>query len=453
MQSLINQQKQYFNSNATKPVKFRIEQLKKLRSVIKAYEQELTEAIFKDFKKGVFDTFLTEFGGVYVNLNKAIKNVSKWARVKPVSNNMLNFPGRSYIMPEPLGVSLIIGAWNYPINLTLAPAIAAIAAGNTVVIKPSELTPHTSALLAKMINSNFDSSFLAVVEGGVQETTELLAQPFDKIFFTGSISVGRIVYEAAAKNLIPVTLELGGKSPLIVAPDANLKICVKRLVWGKFVNAGQTCIAPDYVLVHESIEKDFLTELKTEIELGQYSLTNQNYAQIISEKHFDRLVSLINKEKIFMGGDHDRSKRFLAPTVLHNVSVDDKIMEDEIFGPILPVLTYNNIDDAIAFIKSRPKPLAVYLFSGSSMLRKKILNEVSFGGGLINDVLMHFANDELPFGGVGQSGIGNYHGEAGFKSFSHFKSVMQKPTLLELPLKYFPFRKWKFAMIKRVMGL
>jgi len=291
MKALINQQKQYFNDNTTKPLTFRIEQLKKLRSVIKNYEQELTAAIFEDFQKGGFNTFLSEFSGVYNDLDKAIKKVRKWAKVKRVGTNMVNFPARSYIMPEPLGACLIIGSWNYPINLTLVPAIAAIAAGNTVVLKPSELSAHTSAVLSKMIRSNFDPSFLAVVEGGVEATTELLAQPFDKIFFTGSTTVGRIVYQAAAKNLVPVTLELGGKSPLIIAPDANLKVCVKRLVWGKFVNAGQTCIAPDFVLVHKSIEKVFLETLKKEIKLAQLSLANQNYAQIISEKHLDRLIN------------------------------------------------------------------------------------------------------------------------------------------------------------------
>ncbi|MEJ0104888.1 MAG: aldehyde dehydrogenase [Bacteroidota bacterium] len=452
MKVLINQQKHYFNSNTTKPLAFRIEQLKKLKTVLKIHEQELTAAIFNDFQKGSFNTFLTEFAGLYADLDKAIKKLAKWAKIKRVGTNMLNFPASSYIMPEPLGVCLIIGSWNYPVNLTMAPAIAAIAAGNTVVIKPSELTTHTSAALSNVIKSNFDSSFLAVVEGGVEETTELLEQPFDKIFFTGSIPVGRIVYKAAAKNLIPVTLELGGKSPLIVAPDANLKICVKRLVWGKFVNAGQTCIAPDYVLVHKSIEKKFLETLKTEIEQGQFSLANQNYAQIISEKHLDRLVSLIDPAKVFVGGDYDRSKRLLAPTVLVNVSPEDKVMEDEIFGPILPVLTYEDIDYAISFIKARPKPLGLYLFSESSTLRKKILNEVSFGGGMVNDVLMHFVNDELPFGGVGNSGMGNYHGEAGFKSFSHYKSVIKKPTWFELPLKYYPFAKWKSAMVKWVVG-
>jgi aldehyde dehydrogenase (NAD+) len=453
MKQLIDQQKQFFNTNATKPLTFRIAQLKKLRSVVKTYEQELTDAVFKDFQKGSFNTFLSEFSGIYNSLDKAIKKAGKWAKMKRVGTNMLNFPGSSYIMPEPLGVCLIIGAWNYPLNLTLVPAISAIAAGNTVVLKPSELAAHSSAVLSKMIRENFDPSFITVVEGGVEETTELLEQPFDKIFFTGSIPVGKVVYQAAAKNLIPVTLELGGKSPLIIAPDANLEITVKRLVWGKFVNAGQTCVAPDYVLVHRSIEKAFLETLKKEIEQAQFSLANQNYAQIISEKHLDRLVSLIDPEKVFVGGEYDRSKRLLMPTVLTNISEDDKVMEDEIFGPILPVLTYGDIASAISLIKSKPKPLALYLFSESSSLRKKILDEVSFGGGTANDVLMHFANDELPFGGVGSSGMGSYHGEAGFKSFSHYKSVIKRPTLFELPLKYYPYTSWKSRMIKMVMGL
>jgi aldehyde dehydrogenase (NAD+) len=452
MKSLIDQQRNYFNTNATKPLSFRKQQLIKLRSLINEYEPALTAAVFKDFQKGTFNTVLTEFSSTRMDLNKAIKKLGKWAKIKRVGTNMVNFPGSSYIFPEPLGVCLIIGAWNYPINLTLAPAIAAIAAGNTIVLKPSELASHTSAVIAKMINSNFDPSFFAVVEGGVEETTRLLDQSFDKIFFTGSVPVGRIVYEAAAKRLIPVTLELGGKSPLIIAPDANLKITVKRLVWGKFVNAGQTCIAPDYVLVHKSIEKLFLETLKKEIEQSEFSLANQNYAQIISEKHLDRLINLIEPDKVFLGGNYDRPKRLLNPTVLIDVSEKDKVMQDEIFGPILPVMTYENIDAAISLIKSRPKPLALYLFTESRSLPKKILNELSFGGGIVNDVMMHFVNDELPFGGVGNSGMGSYHGEAGFNCFSHFKGVIRKPTWFELPLKYYPFKKWKFAMLKRVMG-
>ena len=453
MKTLINQQKAYFNSNVTKPVVFRLEQLKKLRNVLKANEPKLTEAVYKDFQKGSFNTFLTEFAGVYTALNDAIKNLSKWAKIKRAGTGMVNSPGSSYIIPEPLGVALVIGSWNYPVNLTLVPAIAALAAGNTVVLKPSELSGHTSTALSEIISSNFDAHYLAVVEGGVAETTELLAQSFDKIFFTGSVPVGKIVYQAAAKNLIPVTLELGGKSPLIIAPDANLKTVIKRLVWGKFVNAGQTCVAPDYVLVHRSIEKRFLEGLKAEIEKSEFSLEKENYAQIINEKHFDRLLRLIEPAKVYVGGNNDRSKRVIYPTVLTNVSEDDKIMEDEIFGPILPVLMYDDIEEAIAFIKLRPKPLSLYLFSESSTLRKKIWSEVSFGGGMVNDVIMHFVNDHLPFGGVGNSGMGNYHGEAGFKSFSHYKSVISKPTHFEFPLKYYPFSKLKFKLIKKVFGV
>jgi aldehyde dehydrogenase (NAD+) len=453
MEALVTKQKHFFSNNLTKPLPFRIAQLKKLKSVLIRYEKDLTHAIFQDFQKGSFNTYLTEFTGLYVDLNVSIKKLKNWTRIKRVGTNMLNVPGSSYTMPEPLGVCLIISAWNYPINLSLAPAISAIAAGNTVVLKPSEVASHTSAGLAKMIRENFDPSFFAVVEGGIEETTELLAQQFDKIFFTGSIAVGRIVYQAAAKNLIPVTLELGGKSPLLVTPDAKLNICIKRLVWGKFLNGGQTCIAPDYVMVHQSIEKTFLEALKKEIEKMRFSLANQNYAQIINEKHFDRLIGLIQPEKVFTGGEYDRVNRFLAPTVLTRISPEDKVMEEEIFGPLLPVLTYEDINSAIAFIKSKPKPLAFYLFSESSSLRRKILDEVSFGGGAVNDVLMHFSNDRLPFGGVGLSGIGKYHGEAGFKTFSHEKSVLQKPTWFEFPFKYYPFSKRNLTIIKRIIGV
>lgn len=453
MTPILTNQKQYFNTNATKPVAFRLEQLKKLRTVLKANEEILTEAVYKDFQKGSYNTFLTEFAGVYIALNDAIKNVSKWSKVKRASTSMVNFPGSSYVIPEPLGSCLVIGSWNYPVNLTLVPAIAAMVAGNTIVMKPSELSAHTSTALAKIISANFDPAYFAVVEGGVDVTTELLLQPFDKIFFTGSVPVGKIVYQAASKNLVPVTLELGGKSPLIIAPDANLKTTVKRLVWGKFVNAGQTCVAPDYVLVHKSIERDFLNALKNEMTKGDFFLENDNYAQIISEKHFDRLISMIEPAKVFIGGNNDRSKRFIAPTVLVNVTEDDKVMADEVFGPILPVMTYENIDDAITFIKARPKPLSLYLFSENRSLRKKVWSEISFGGGMVNDVIMHFVNESLPFGGVGNSGMGSYHGEAGFKTFSHFKSVIHRPTLLEFPLKYFPFSKLKFALIKKAFGV
>jgi aldehyde dehydrogenase (NAD+) len=453
MESIVNKQKEFFNSNATKPLEYRIDQLKKMKTALKAWEPALTKAIYQDFQKGDFNTYLTEFLGIYVDLETSIKNLRSWASTKRVENNMLNFPGKSYIIPEPLGVCLVIGAWNYPINLTITPVISAIAAGNTAVLKPSEMTPNTSAAMAKMVTEYFDPAYLTVVEGGVEPTTELLAQKFDKIFFTGSPKVGRIVYKAAAKNLTPVTLELGGKSPLVIAADANIKFCVKRLVWGKFLNAGQTCIAPDYVMVHKSIEQPFLEALKAEITASQFSQANQNFAQVINEKNLDRLVTLIKPENIFMGGQYDRASRFLEPTVLTGIGPNDPVMEEEIFGPILPVLTYENIDDAITLIKSRPKPLAFYLFSESHSLRKKLFNEISFGGGAVNEVLFHFANAELPFGGVGWSGMGSYHGEAGFRTFSHYKSIVQKPAWLEFPIRYYPYTGWKLSVIKWIKNM
>jgi aldehyde dehydrogenase (NAD+) len=453
MESIVNTQRAFFNTNATKPIAFRIEQLKKLHAALKMHESALAHAIYMDFQKGLFNTFLTEFLGIYVELDAAIKNLKSWASTRRVESNLLNFPAKSYIIPEPLGVCLIIGAWNYPINLTISPVVSAIAAGNTAILKPSELTPHTSAELARMIRDHFDPALVTVVEGGIGPTTDLLAQKFDKIFFTGSAAVGRIVYEAAAKNLTPVTLELGGKSPLLIAADANIKICAKRLVWGKFLNAGQTCIAPDYVMVHKSIENPLLEAMKAEIEATKFSQANQNYTQIISEKHLDRLVTLIRKENIYTGGGYDRANRFLEPTILTGITLNDPVMDEEIFGPILPVIGYDDLDSAIAFIKSKPKPLAFYLFSDSKVLRKKIFNEISFGGGAVNDLLMHFSNSELPFGGVGLSGMGSYHGKAGFSAFSHYKSIVQQQTWIDLPVRYFPYSRWKFSLIKRIIGL
>ena len=453
MELIFNRQREFFNSNATKPLEFRIDQLKKLKTALNIYEPELTKAIFQDFQKGVFNTYLTEFLSIYVDLDKSIKHLRAWAAKKIVENNLLNFPGKSYIIPEPLGVCLVIGAWNYPINLTLTPVVSAIAAGNTAILKPSEMTPNTSAALNRMVKEYFDPAILTVVEGGIKPTTELLALKFDKIFFTGSAKVGQIVYQAAAKNLTPVTLELGGKSPLVVAPDANIRFCAKRLVWGKFLNAGQTCIAPDYALVHKSIEQPFLDAIKSEIVNAKYSLANQNFAQVINERNLDRLLALIKPENIFVGGSYDRTNRFLEPTVLTGIHPDDPVMEEEIFGPILPVLSYEDIDDAIALIKSKPKPLAFYLFSEDSALRKKLFNEISFGGGAVNDVLFHFANPELPFGGVGFSGTGSYHGEAGFRAFSHYKSIVQKPARLEFPIRYFPYSNWKSSVIKWIRNM
>ena len=347
-------------------------------------------------------------------------------------------PGESFIVPEPLGVSLVIGAWNYPLNLSLVPAVSAIAAGCTVILKPSRQTENSSKLMAQLINDNFDEAYFTVVEGGRAETTALLEQKFDKIFFTGSVPVGKIVYQAAAKHLTPVTLELGGKSPAIVLPDANLNIAVKKLVWGKFINGGQTCIAPDYIYVHKSIEEKFLELIKNEINQAHHSIENKNYANIITVENTQRLTGLIDPEKVYLGGKYNIAERLIEPTVLTNITWEDKIMEDEIFGPLLPIRTYENLDEVIAEIKQRPKPLALYLFTENEPAQQKVLSEISFGGGAINETIMHMENGALPFGGVGNSGMGNYHGEAGFRSFTHYKSVLKKPLSGDPDFRYSP---------------
>lgn len=412
------------------------------------HEQKLHDAIYADFKKSPFENYASELSLVYHDIDDAIKNLRRWARKRSVNTNLVNFPAKSYIIPEPLGTCLVIGAWNYPYQLSLAPAVAALAAGNTVILKPSELPKNTSSTMASLINENFDPGLFKVIEGGIPETTELLNQKFDKIFFTGSVPVGKIVYQAAAKNLTPVTLELGGKSPAIVDKNCNLKTTVKRLVWAKFLNAGQTCIAPDYVLVHQDIQEKFIAAVKAAIEKQQYSVDNHNYVQIINEKNFKRLVSMIDESKVAHGGTYNLAERHIEPTVMQNISVNDTVMEDEIFGPILPILSYANEDEAIAIIKSYAKPLACYVFTNNDTLQKKVLDKVSFGGGGINDAVMHITNSELPFGGVGNSGIGSYHGETGFRTFSHFKSVLDKPGWLEPNLKYYPLTNAKLKLIK-----
>jgi aldehyde dehydrogenase (NAD+) len=453
MEKLITSQREFFFSKATLDLNFRIEQLRKLEGILKKNETELDSAIYADFGKSSFENYETELGLIYHDIDTACRNLKRWAKVKKVYTNIANLPGRSYIIPEPLGVSLVIGAWNYPYQLSLCPAISAIAAGNTVVLKPSELSAETSRIISKLINENFDSNFFKVVEGGIEETTNLLAQKFDKIFFTGSTTVGKIVYRAAAKNLTPVTLELGGKSPAIIDETCNLKISVKRLVWAKFINSGQTCIAPDYVFVHASIKEQFLKQVSIEIKKSKYAVENSNYVQIINKRNMERLINFIDKDKVYLGGDFDMENKHISPTVMVDVDFDDAVMQEEIFGPIMPVLEYENIEDVILKIKEKPKPLACYVFTNSKKNKWKILNEISFGGGAVNDAVMHISNSRLPFGGVGDSGTGSYHGEFGFKTFSHFKSVLEKPTWIESNLKYYPLTDLKLKLIKFVLKL
>lgn len=453
MKKIIQDQRLFFHTNQTKSLPFRIKALKKLKSILQENETLLYEAIYIDFKKSAFDTYTNELGLLYKDIDEAIPRLKKWSRIKKVSTNWVNFPAKSYIVPEPLGNTLIIGAWNYPYQLSLAPAIAAIAAGNTIILKPSELPKNTSRALARIINKNFNPNFFYVMEGGVEETTFLLNQKWDKIFFTGSVTVGKIVYEAAAKHLTPVTLELGGKSPAIVTADCNLKMTVKRLIWAKFLNAGQTCIAPDYVYVHKAIEAEFLKACQKEIEASHFSFENQNYVQIINEKNHKRLTELIDSNKIFFGGNHDIGNRYIQPTLLNNITEEDAIMKEEIFGPILPVLSYMDLSDIIHKIKQRPKPLSCYVFTNDRHTKKRILNELSFGSGSINEAVMQISNSKLPFGGVGESGIGSYHGEHGFRTFSHYKSILEKPNWLELNLKYFPHTLKKLKIIKFLLKL
>lgn len=453
MKELIDQQRAFFNTNRTKDTDFRIEQLQRLKTLLVSNQNRLNEAIYADFKKSPFETFTNEFGLVFLDIDEACSKLKKWSKRKRVRTNWVNFPAKSYIIPEPLGVSLVIGAWNYPYQLSFAPVIAAIAAGNTVILKPSELPSHTSRIMAELINSHFDPVFFHVIEGGITETTALLEQRFDKIFFTGSPNVGRIVYQAAAKHLTPVTLELGGKSPAIFTENANLKMGVKRLIWAKFLNSGQTCIAPDYVLLPKSMKEEFLLLAKQEIELAQYSVQNENYIQIINDRNVQRLKQLLDPGKVYYGGKIDEEMRIIEPTLLHNISFSDPIMQEEIFGPLLPILTYDSLDEAIAEVKNREKPLSCYIFTNDSALKNKLLSEISFGGGAVNEAIMHISNSRLPFGGVGQSGTGSYHGEAGFKAFSHYKSVLEKATWFETKLKYSPYSEGKLKWIKRLMGI
>ncbi|GAB3641581.1 aldehyde dehydrogenase [Spirosoma arcticum] len=448
MENVSSNQRNYFNTNQTKPVAFRLAQLRKLRDILKDNETAVEEALFADFGKSAFETILAEQYPVYEELRNAIEQLSGWAAVKPKSTHQLSLPGKSYTMPEPLGVSLIIGPWNYPFQLTIAPVIAALAAGCTVVLKPSELTPHTSRLLAQLINSNFNPDYFTVVEGGIPETTELLTQQFDIIFFTGSVPVGKIVYQAAAQHLTPVVLELGGKSPVIVTADSNLAITVKRMVWAKLLNSGQTCIAPDYVYVHKSIEHEFLELVAREIKAADYQAANGNLVSIVNQRNTARIANLINPEKIYSGGSYDIQERFIEPTVLSGITWEDKVMQEEIFGPLLPVMTYDRIDEVIAAIKQRAKPLALYLFTNDEAIKQQVLSELSFGGGCVNDAVVHSLNNDFAFGGVGESGIGAYHGEAGFRAFSHYKNIVDREFTPDQDLKYSPYTAEKLAMLK-----
>ncbi len=448
---ILEKQRIFFNSQKTKNLKFRKMYLEKLRELILKNEEVMYEAIYADFGKSRFDTFTTEISFVLKDIDYYLKNLNTLARPKKVKTNLANQFGSSKIYSDPLGCTLVIGAWNYPYQLSLSPMIAAIAAGNTCILKPSEIAENTMKMMAKLINENFPAEYVHVIEGGVEETTEILKLKFDKIFFTGSTKVGKIVYEAAAKNLTPVTLELGGKSPVIVSASADFEVAAKRIIWGKFLNGGQTCVAPDYILVDAKVKDSFLDSLKSYIQKFNYQPDSKEYTKIINDKNFERLTKFIEPEKVFFGGNFDKETRYIEPTILTNVYWSDAVMQEEIFGPILPVLTFQNFNEALLQINDHEKPLSAYLFTDNSEEKESFVSKISFGGGCINDVIMHLSNDYLPFGGVGNSGIGNYHGKFGFETFSHQKSILDRATWGEPDFKYPPYTDKKMTWIKKLL--
>lgn len=438
---LLDSQKEYFTKRETRSTTFRIKQLKALKSLLKDNDQMIIDAVYADFKKAPFETFGTEIGLIISEINHAIKNLRNWVKPIKVASSLVNFPSQNYILTEPFGSVLILAPWNYPVQLSLLPLVGAISAGNTAVIKPSELTPNTSSVLAELIAQYFDPQYVAVVNGGVEVSTSLLELNFDYIFFTGSTRVGKIIMQSAAKRLTPVTLELGGKSPCIIDETADLEISAKRIVWGKFVNAGQTCVAPDYLLVHESVKTDFITHLKMAITslYGENPKESPDYPRVINKAHFNRLSSFLDNGTLAFGGDTDSDSNYISPTLLDDVSWEDSVMKDEIFGPILPILTYQALADIVTQVRKFPRPLALYVFTTNDVTEQFILENISFGGGAINDTIAQLGNHNLSFGGVGASGFGSYHGKASFDSFSHQKSIMKKSFMMDIPLRYAPY--------------
>lgn len=433
-------------------IDFRKESLIKLLNAIIIHENEIIQALYEDFKKPAFEAVLTETSYVIIELKDTIKNLKNWAKPKRVFPSILNFPSTDYIYKEPYGKVLIIAPWNYPFQLALCPLISAVAAGNQVVLKPSELTPNTSEIIAKIIHKVFDKNHVEVVEGGIEVSQQLLSKRWDYIFFTGSVAVGKIVAKAAAENLTPLTLELGGKSPCIIDETANLKLAAKRIVWGKFVNAGQTCIAPDYILIQKDMKSHFVKYLKEEITkaYGENPAESPDFARIVNVKNWQRLVNMMEPDKVIFGGQNDIKDCYIAPTLIQVTSLDCLVMKEEIFGPILPILTYKNESEIDAVISRFEKPLAMYIFTENHTFSKQIIQKYSFGGGCINDTIVHFSNRRLPFGGVGHSGIGAYHGSLSFDTFSHQKSIVKKANWLDLPMRYAPYKD-KLQTIKNLL--
>jgi len=447
----VEKQRTFFNSGKTKSIDFRLEQLKILKQAILEAQSSIVEAVQADLRKPTFEAYLTEVG-VLDELKYAIKHLRSWAKPRKVATPVTFMPASAQICPQPLGVVLIIAPWNYPFQLSMSPLVGAIAAGNCAIIKPSELAPRTSQVIANLIRQHFDPAFITAIEGGVETSQQLLAERFDHIFFTGGTAIGKKVMAAAAEHLTPVTLELGGKSPCIVDAEVPIELAARRIAWGKFTNAGQTCIAPDYLLVHRSIKPQLLSAIQQSIATfyGDNPAASPDFGRIINQKHFERLAPLVQSGKIVAGGDTNPAECYIAPTVLDGVSWSDPVMQEEIFGPILPVLEFEDLNEAIAQINQRPKPLALYFFSQNQQRQAQVLQETSSGGVCINDTILQVGVPELPFGGVGSSGMGRYHGKASFDTFSHERSILKKPFFLDFKLRYAPYGN-KLKWLKQIV--
>lgn len=446
--AIVDKQRRYYSTGATLPVEGRIEALKKLRQALLHHEEAIAEAIRQDLGKSKEESYMCETGLVVSEISYLLRHIRSFAREKTVATPLAQFASRSYKKPSPYGVTLIMSPWNYPLLLTLDPLADALAAGNTVIIKPSAYSPATGALLQKLLEELFSEEYVAVITGGREENEHLLEQKFDYIFFTGSKTVGRTVLEKAAEHLTPVTLELGGKSPCIVHSDADLKLAARRIVFGKYLNCGQTCVAPDYVLCEQSVKDTLLEYLRVEIK-RQYA--NAACGKIINRKHFERVLSLIDPDKVIVGGGSDADTLQIKPTVMDGVTWDDKVMREEIFGPVLPILTYNSIDEVIETVNSHDKPLALYIFARDKKVIRKVTGRCAYGGGCVNDVVIHLATSNMGFGGVGESGMGAYHGKTGFDAFTHYKSIVDKKTWIDLPMRYHPYSKGGNSLIHRFL--
>ena len=448
---VVENQRSYFQKDYTRPINFRIRQLRKLKNSLKHNEKVILDALYNDLGKSQMEAYMTELSVVYQELNEAIKHLKTWATPKKVKSGLMTMPAKSYIYQEPYGVTLILSPWNYPINLTITPLIGAIAAGNCVVVKPSETSPHCSRILEKILNYTFVEEYVHCLPSQTPHD-EVNYQNYDYIFFTGSTNVGKEIMSIASSNLTPVTLELGGKSPAIVDETANLEISARRLVWAKFINAGQTCVAPDHILVHESVKSQLVEKLKDEIKLNYSHAENKDdYPKIINDKHFERLSKLLDEPGLF-GGEINKAARKIAPALLVDSDFSSPAMDEEIFGPILPIISYQSLDDLIVKQRQLAKPLATYIFTENYETANYLLEKLSFGGGCINDCLMHLTSSSLPFGGVGASGMGNYHGKASFNTFSHSKSILKNTSKIDIPIRYLPFNQAKLKILKRIFS-